>query len=93
MNMDVAPILTLVLTLAAYTTVVCFFFYRLNEKTISEWRKEHSKQMTEWREECKEWREEHREDIKIMKDDIKIIDAKWEKLFNLFVELKLKQEK
>ena len=45
--MDITPILTL----ATYTTVVCFFFYRLNEKTIREWREEHSKQITEWREE------------------------------------------
>jgi hypothetical protein len=41
--MDITPILTL----ATYTTVVCFFFYRLNEKTIREWREEHSKQMAE----------------------------------------------
>ena len=85
--------LTTLLSLGGYTTVVCFFFYKLNEKTIRKWREEHSKQMKEWREECKEWREEHREDIKIMKDDTKVMDAKWEKLFNLFVELKLKQEK
>jgi hypothetical protein len=70
--------LTTLLSLGGYTTVVCFFFYKLNEKTIREWREEHSKQMLEWR-------EEHRQDI--AKIDIKIdkMDEKWERLFSLFV--------
>ncbi len=80
-------VLTALLTLLGYSTVAGFFFYKLNEKTIREWREEHDKRMTEWREEhskqMKEWKEEHREDIKI----------KWEKIFGLFVELKLKQDK
>jgi hypothetical protein len=35
----------------------------------------------------------HKEDLAKMDDKIDKIDAKWEKLFNLFVELKLKQDK
>lgn len=36
---------TQLLSLAAYTTGVCYFFYTLNEKTIREWRKEHKDQI------------------------------------------------
>lgn len=36
---------------------------------------------------------EHKEDIAKMDAKIDKMDAKWEKLFNLFVELKLKKEK
>ena len=32
-------------TLIAYMTGMCIFLYRLNEKSITEWRNEHSKQM------------------------------------------------
>ena len=46
--------ITQLLSLGGYTTIVCFFFYKLNEKTIREWREEHTKQMKEsqdnWRE-------------------------------------------
>ena len=34
-------------SLAGYTTLVCYFFYRLNEKTIKEWRDEHSRRLEE----------------------------------------------
>lgn len=37
--------ITQLLSLAVYTTVVCFFFYKLNEKTIKEWREEHKLQI------------------------------------------------
>lgn len=40
-------------TLIAYMTGMCIFLYRLNEKSITEWRNEHSKQMNEWRDEHK----------------------------------------
>lgn len=40
-------------TLIAYMTGMCIFLYRLNEKSITEWRNEHSKQMNEWRNEHK----------------------------------------
>ncbi|MEI8099842.1 MAG: hypothetical protein WCG74_13460 [Sediminibacterium sp.] len=46
--------LTQLLSLAGYTTVICFFFYKLNEKTINEWRSEHKQQLEKneahWRE-------------------------------------------
>jgi hypothetical protein len=45
--------LTQLLSLAGYTTVICFFFYKLNEKTINEWRTEHKQQMSEWKDEHK----------------------------------------
>lgn len=32
-------------TLIAYMTGMCIFLYRLNEKSIREWRDEHSKQI------------------------------------------------
>jgi hypothetical protein len=32
-------------TLIAYMTGMCIFLYRLNEKSITEWRDEHSKQI------------------------------------------------
>lgn len=52
--MDWTQTITLGATLIAYMTGMCIFFYRLNEKTIREWREEHSKQITEnqahWRE-------------------------------------------
>ena len=35
----------------------------------------------------------HREDLKKIDDKTDKMDAKWDKLFNLFVELKLKNEK
>lgn len=34
-----------VIGLGVYLTGVCVFFYRLNEKTIKEWRDEHKAQM------------------------------------------------
>lgn len=41
-------------TVCGYTTGVCFFFYRLNDKTIREWREEHTNQINKneahWRE-------------------------------------------
>ena len=37
--------ITQLLSLAVYTTVVCFFFNKLNEKTIKEWREEHKLQI------------------------------------------------
>ena len=45
------------------------------------------------RSENKEWRREHKEDIAKMDAKIDKIDSKWENLFKLFVELKLKQDK
>jgi hypothetical protein len=46
--------LTQLFSLAGYTTLLCFFFYRLNEKTVREWREEHTQQLREnevhWRE-------------------------------------------
>lgn len=38
-------------TLIAYMTGMCIFLYRLNEKSIVEWRDEHKSQMNEWRNE------------------------------------------
>ena len=35
----------------------------------------------------------HREDLKKIDDKTDKMDAKWDKLFNLFVELKLRNEK
>ena len=35
----------------------------------------------------------HREDMKATKEEIKTINTKWDNLFNLFVELKLRNEK
>lgn len=36
---------TQLLALAGYTTAASYFFYRLNEKTIAEWRAEHQRQI------------------------------------------------
>ena len=52
--MEWTQTITLGLTLIAYMTGMCIFFYRLNEKSIQEWREEHKTQMdkneTHWRE-------------------------------------------
>ena len=52
---------TQLISLAGYTTAVCYFFYRLNEKSIDrqndlikEWRDEHKSQIQENE---KHWRE------------------------------------
>lgn len=66
--MEWTQLVGLVGSLAVYTTGVCFFFYKLNEKIIKEWRDEHGKQI-------KEMDKNHREDIQKM-------DKKWDQLFN-----------
>ena len=38
-------------TLIAYMTGMCIFLYRLNEKSITEWRQENKNQIKEWRDE------------------------------------------
>ena len=54
-------------TLIAYMTGMCIFLYRLNEKSITEWRQENKNQIKEWRDEHKaqmnEWRDEHSKQI------------------------------
>lgn len=41
---------TQLISLAGYTTAVCYFFYRLNEKSIEKLEKSIEKNETHWRE-------------------------------------------
>ena len=64
-------------TLIAYMTGMCIFLYRLNEKSITEWRDEHSKQMDRQNDIIKEWRNEH-------KAQIEKNEAHWREMFTHF---------
>ena len=75
-------------TLIAYMTGMCIFLYRLNEKSITEWRQENKNQIKEWRDEhsnqmdrqndiIKEWRNEH-------KSQIEKNEAHWREMFTHF---------
>ena len=52
---------TQTITLGTYLTAICAFFYYLNEKTIREWREEHTRQIEKTREDMNKneshWRE------------------------------------
>jgi Na+/melibiose symporter-like transporter len=47
---DLFQIMTAFLTLGLYTTIVCYFFYRLNEKSIDKLEERMDKNETHWRE-------------------------------------------
>jgi hypothetical protein len=66
--------LTQLISLAGYTTVICFFFYKLNEKTINEWRAEHKQQMNKIDSTISEWRMEH-------KQQLEKNEAHWREMF------------
>jgi len=47
---DLFQIMTAFLTLGLYTTIVCYFFYRLNEKSIDKLEERMDKNEAHWRE-------------------------------------------
>ena len=47
---DLFQIMTAFLTLGLYTTIVCYFFYRLNEKSIDKLEERMDKNEGHWRE-------------------------------------------
>lgn len=82
---DMAPLLTL----GAYTFGVCYFFYRLNEKSIekSEKRFEEANIKSESRAEktIKEWRDEHKQQLEKTESrfmqTVKANEAHWREMF------------
>lgn len=64
-------------TLIAYMTGVCIFLYRLNEKSITEWRQENKNQI-------KEWRDEHSKQIDKLDRTLQQNEAHWREMFTHF---------
>ena len=68
-------------TLIAYMTGMSIFLYRLNEKSITEWRQENKNQIKEWREEHSNQMDkmDERHEKQILKNE-----AHWREMFTHF---------